>query len=214
MFLPPSEHWLLIKTNWQVIRLKSPGKKWLSFCNKFYLSPLVCTNPKPPSFIIGNTDIDFLSSDLPISPPIAPLLNLGLASVGTEMVVPCEITLSLFAIKSTLTFINSNLSWSGWRSHAGSCWFFATPFSYLDWFMLAPNIYIQFWWPCIDPSSSNMTMSLPISSALNAEVMPSSQYSYKYSSGLLKCDRPYRLLNKPSSWHYTQNFSSKCEHSP
>ena len=90
--------------------MKSLGKEWLSTCNKFYLSPLVCIYPKPLSFFIGNTDIDFLSSHLPTSPPIAPVLNVGLVSVGTEMTAACEIPCNLFAIKLILNFINSNLT--------------------------------------------------------------------------------------------------------
>jgi len=86
------------------MRLKSLGKELLSTRNKFYLSPLVCINPKPLSFIIGNTDIDFLSPHLPTSPPIAPV-NVGLVSVGTEMTVACEIPLNLY-IKLILTFTN------------------------------------------------------------------------------------------------------------
>ena len=78
--------------------MKSLGKEWLSACNKFHVCPLVCINPKPLSFIVGNTDIDFLSPNLPTSPPIAPVLNVGLALVGTEMTVACEIPLNLFAI--------------------------------------------------------------------------------------------------------------------
>jgi len=66
--------------------------------------------------------------------------------------------------------------------------------------MLAPNLYILSLITLhIDPPSSDLPISLPIPSALNAEVMPASQYSYKYSSGLLKSDRPCRVLNKPSS---------------
>jgi len=93
-----------------VIRLKSQGKEWLSACNKFYLPPLVCINLKPLSFIIGNTDIDLLGSHLPYSPPIAPVLNVGLLSVDTEMTVACEIPLNLFAIKVILNIINCNLT--------------------------------------------------------------------------------------------------------
>jgi len=94
-----------------MIMLKSQGKKWLSACNKFYRSPLVCIHPKPLSFIIGNnSDIDFLGSHLPTSQPIAPVLNVGLVSVGTEMTVSCEMPLNFFAIKLILTFINSNLT--------------------------------------------------------------------------------------------------------
>ena len=83
--------------------MKSLEEEWLNAHNKSYLSPLVCLNPKPLSFIIGNTDIDFLSSHLPTSPPIAPVP--GLVSVGTEMTVACEIPLNLFAISLILTFI-------------------------------------------------------------------------------------------------------------
>ena len=57
-----------------------------------------------------NTDIDFLGSHLPSSPPIAPVLNVGLLSVGTEMTVACEIPLNLFAIKVILNIINCNLT--------------------------------------------------------------------------------------------------------
>ena len=92
-----------------MIRLLPPGVEWLS-AYKFYLSPLVCINPKPLSFIIGNTDIDFLNSHLCTSPPIAPVLNVGLVLVGAEMTAACEIPLNLFAIKLMLTFINSNLT--------------------------------------------------------------------------------------------------------
>jgi len=86
------------------------GVECLSACNKFYLSPLVCIKPKPLSFIIGNTDIDLLSSHLPTSPPIAPVLNVGLVSVDAGMTAACEIPLTLFAMKLMLTFINSNLT--------------------------------------------------------------------------------------------------------
>ena len=86
--------------------MKSPGKEWLSTCNKFYLSPLVCINPKSLSFIIGNTYIDFLGSHLPTSPPIAPALNVGM---GTEITVAGEMSFNLFGIKLILTIINSNL---------------------------------------------------------------------------------------------------------
>ena len=93
-----------------MIRLKSQGKEWLSACNKSYLPPLVCINPKPLLLIIGNTDIDAWSSDLPTSPTIAPVLNVGLVSADTEMTVACEIPFNLFAIKLILTYINSNLT--------------------------------------------------------------------------------------------------------
>ena len=110
MFLPQSEHQLFIKSNLQVIRLKSLGKVWLGACNKFYVSPLVCINPKPLSFIIGNTDIDFPNSHLPTSPAITPVLDVGLVLVSSKMAIACEIPLNLFAIKLTLTFINSDLT--------------------------------------------------------------------------------------------------------
>ena len=82
----------------------------MSACNKCYLSPLVCINLKLLSFIIGNNDIDVLSSHLPTSSPIAPVLNVGQVLVGTEMTITCEISLNLFAIQLTSTFINSNLT--------------------------------------------------------------------------------------------------------
>ena len=94
----------------QVIRLRSLPKEWLSAHNKFYLSPLVCISPKPLSFIVVNADIDSLSSHLPTSPPIAPVLNVGLVSAGIEMMVASEIPLNLFPMKLILTFINSNLT--------------------------------------------------------------------------------------------------------
>ncbi|EDQ98911.1 uncharacterized protein LACBIDRAFT_318565 [Laccaria bicolor S238N-H82] len=50
-----------------------------------------------------------------------------------------------------------------------------------------------------DLPGSDLPISLSIPSALNAELMPASQYSYEYSSGLLKLDRPCRVLNKLSS---------------
>ena len=76
----------------------SLGVECLTAHNKFYLSPVVCTHPKPLSFIVGNTDIDIMSTYLPTSPPIAPVLNIGLVSADTEMSVACEIPLNLFAI--------------------------------------------------------------------------------------------------------------------
>ena len=72
------------------------GVVCLSPCNECYLLPLVCINPKPLLFIIGNTDIDALSSYLPTSPPIAPVLNVGLMSARTEMTAASEIPLNLF----------------------------------------------------------------------------------------------------------------------
>ena len=59
---------------------------------------------------MGNTDIDSLNSHLPTSPLIAPVLSVGLVSAGTEMTVASETPLNLFALKLTLTFINSDLS--------------------------------------------------------------------------------------------------------
>ena len=91
-----------------MIRIKSPGKVRLSTSNKFHLPPLVCTNLRLLSFIIGDFDIDFLSSNT--SPPNAPVLNIGLVSVDTKMTVACEIPLNLFAIMLPFTFINSNLT--------------------------------------------------------------------------------------------------------
>ena len=71
---------------------------------------MVCINLRLLLFIIGDSDIDFLSLHLPTSPPIAPVLNVGLVSVDTEMTFACEIHLNLLAIKLTLAFINSNLT--------------------------------------------------------------------------------------------------------
>ena len=90
--------------------MKCLGKEWLSTHNRFYLSPLVCINLRPLPFIIGNTDIDFLSSHLPTSALTAPVLNVGLDSVGVGMNVTCEIHLNLFSIVLMLTFINFNLT--------------------------------------------------------------------------------------------------------
>ena len=78
--------------------------------SSFNLLPLVCINPRPLSFIIDNTDIDDLSSHLPTSPPIAPVLNVGLMSAGTEMTAACEIPPNLFTIKLILIFIHPNLT--------------------------------------------------------------------------------------------------------
>ena len=86
----------------------SLGMVCLTTYNKFYLSPVVCDYPKPLSFI--NTDIDILSSYLATSPPIAPVLNVGLVSADTEMTVACGMSLNLFAINLILTFINSYLT--------------------------------------------------------------------------------------------------------
>ena len=86
----------------------SLGVEWLTAHNKFYLSSLVCIHPKPLSCIVSNTDIDILSTYLPTSPPIAPVLNI--VSAGTEMTVACEISLNLFVINVILNFINSYLT--------------------------------------------------------------------------------------------------------
>jgi len=105
----PAPKWTLIahcKSNLQVIRLKSLEKECLNTCNKFYLLPLVCINHRLLLFIIGDPDIDFLSSHLPTSPPIALALNVGL---DTKTTFACEI-LNFLAMKLTLTFINSNLT--------------------------------------------------------------------------------------------------------
>ena len=104
------EHRLLIESNLQVIRFRSLKKEWSSAHKKFYLSPLVCISPKPLSFIVGNANIDPLSSHLPTSPPIASVLNVGLLSAGTEITVASEISLNLFPMNLILTFINSNLT--------------------------------------------------------------------------------------------------------
>ena len=88
----------------------SLGVECLSAHNKFYLSPVVCINPKPLPFIISNTDIDIPSSYLPTSPPIAPVLNVGSVSADTEMTFACEIPLNLVAIILILSFINSYLT--------------------------------------------------------------------------------------------------------
>ena len=47
---------------------------------------------------------------MPTSPPIVPVPSGGLASVDTELTCACEIPVDLFAIKLTLTFINSNIT--------------------------------------------------------------------------------------------------------
>ena len=200
--MPQTERWSLIKSNLQVIRLKSLGKEWLSAPSTFQL---VCINPKPPSFIIGKTDIDVLSSHPPTSPPIAPVLN-----AGAEMTAACKIPLNLFAIKLMLNFINSNLTVDQVDGPVeGAVYFLQHPSPILAGSSLLQISIFYFWSLCIDPPSSGLPTSLPIPSALNAEVMPPGQYSDKYNLGLLKCDRPCRVLNKCSSWHYTQ-----CEYSP
>ena len=100
------------KSNWQVIRLMSMGVGSVRPWVEFYLLPLVCINPKPLSFIVSNTDIDAPSSHLPTSPPIPPVLNVGLMSAGTEMTAAWEIPLNLFAIKLILMFIHSHLTYN------------------------------------------------------------------------------------------------------
>ena len=88
----------------------SLGVEWLSPCIEFHLLPLVCINPKPLSLIIGNTDVDALSSHLPTSATIAPVLNEGLMSAGFELTATCEILLNIFDIKFILIFTHSNLT--------------------------------------------------------------------------------------------------------
>ena len=193
------EQWLLVKSNFQLIRLMSLWVEHLTTHNKFYLSPLVCIHPKPISFIIGNTDIDILSTYLPTSPPIAPVLNVGLVSADTDMTVACEISPNLFAINLILNFINS--------------------YHTTDQIILTGSCLLQisisyFWQNCLDFQSSDLPISLPIHSAVSAELMPTGWYSYKYSSGLLKADRPCRVVKKPSRWSCQQHFSSKCEYRP
>ena len=171
--------------------MKSLGKEWLSTYDKFYLSPLVCFNPKPPLFIISNTDLDFLSSNLPTSPPIAPVLNVGLVSVGTEMTVACKIPLNLFPIKLLLTFIHSNISIDQIKgSGQGAVDFLQHTSPILTGHACSKSL--------CSISENSPGSDFPIPSVLNAEVMPTSQYSHKYSSGLLKSDRSCRVLNKPS----------------
>ena len=65
--------------------------------------------------------------------------------------------------------------------------------------MLAPNLYILLLTTLLDFQCDDLPKSLPIPSALNAELMPTGQYSHKYSSGLLEADRPCRVLDKCSS---------------
>ena len=74
----------------------SMGVEWLSAWNKFYLLLLVCINPKHVSFIIDNINVDAMTSHLPASPQLAPVLNVGLVSAGPEMSVACEIPLNRF----------------------------------------------------------------------------------------------------------------------
>ena len=98
------------KRNLQVICLKFLGKEKLSAQSRFYLSLLVCVNLRGLSFIISNTDIDYPSSHLPTSAPIASVLNVCLDSVGVGMNVACEIPLNLFAIMLMLTLIHLNFT--------------------------------------------------------------------------------------------------------
>ena len=153
------------------------GVEWLSG-NKFYLLLLVCINPKPLWFINGNTNIDGLSSHLPTSPPIAPVLNVGLVSADTEMTVACEIPLKLFAIKLTFTFINSNLTGNQVEGPGeGAINILQHPFTILTGSCFLQICIFYTWQLCIDPPSSDLLTSLPIPSALNAGVMHASQYS-------------------------------------
>ena len=167
-----------------------------------------CVNLRPLSLIIGNTDIDFLSSHLPTSAPIASVLNVGLDSVGAGMTVACEIPLSLFSIMLMLTFIDCNLTVGQVEGPVKgvvdiSSHIFTGSSLPKSLYSISDNSYRS--------SRSDVLMSLPISSALHAEVMPPSQSSYKYSLGFFTSNRPCRLLHK-CSWHYKQHFSWKCEH--
>ena len=93
-----------------MIWLKFLWKGRLSAQSRFYLSPLVCVDFRPLSFIIGNTNIDFPNSHLPTSAPIASVLNVGLDSVGAGMSVACKIPLNLFSVMLMLTLIDSYLT--------------------------------------------------------------------------------------------------------
>ena len=178
----------------------SLGKEWLSAHNKFYVPPLVCINPKPLSFIIGNTDIDYLSPHLPISSPISPVLNVGLVSVDTEMTDACEIPLNQFAIKLILTCVDSNIPVDQVEGPVqGAVDFLQHPFAILTGSSLLQISIFYFSWLCIDPPKFDLPTCPPISSLLNANMMSASKYFYRYSSGLLKFDRLCRVLNKPSS---------------
>ena len=151
-----------------------------------------------------------MTSCLSMSPPIAPVLNIALVSVGTEMTVTCEIPLSLFVMRWMLIFINSNLTVDRVEGpKEGAVNVLQQPSLISTGSCLLQISIFYFWYLCIDPSS-DLPISLTIP-ALNAEVIPTSQYSYKYSSGLLKYDRPWWFL---SSWHNKHHFSWKCEHSP
>ena len=191
----------------------SLGVECLTVCNKFYLCPVVCVHPKSPSSI--NTDIGILSSYLPTSPPIATVLNVGLVSADTEMTVACEISLNLFAINLIPTFINSYLTVDQMEvPMQGVVNFWQHPSSILTGSCLLQISTFYFWQHGLDLQSSDLPITLPIPSALSAELMPTGQYCYKCSSGLLKADRRCRVVNKPSSWCCKQHFSSKCEYRP
>ncbi|KIK05004.1 hypothetical protein K443DRAFT_675474, partial [Laccaria amethystina LaAM-08-1] len=77
---------------------------------------------------------DFLSSHLPTSPPIVPVLNVGLVSVGAKMTVAFD------QVEGSVQ---------------GAVDFLQHPSPILT-----------------DPPSSDLPTSLPISSGLNSEVMP------------------------------------------
>jgi len=62
------------------------------------------------SFIIDNTDIDFLSPHLPTSPPISPVLNVDLVSVDTEMTTACERPPNMLTIRH-LSILISQVIW-------------------------------------------------------------------------------------------------------
>ena len=116
--------------------------------------------------------------------------------MGVGMNVACEIPLNLFSIMLILTFINFNLTVGQVEGPVQGA---VDISSHIFTGSSLCQIYILSLITLIDPPSSDVPISLPIPFALNAEVMPASQYSYKYSSGLLKCDRPCRGLNKHSS---------------
>ena len=115
--------------------------------------------------------------------------------MGTEMTVACKIPLNLFPIKLLLTFIHSNISIDQIKgSGQGAVDFLQHTSPILTGHASSKSL-------CsISENSpgSDFPTSLSIPSVLNAEVMPTSQYSHKYSSGLLISDRSCRVLNKPS----------------
>ena len=159
-----------------MISLKSLGKQWLSACNKFYVSPLVCFNPRPLSFIVGNTDIDYLSPHQPTSSPFAPVLNVGLVSVDTEMTDACEIPPNQFAIKLILTSIDSNISVDQVEGPVqGAVDLLQHPFAILTGSCLLHISIFYFSWLCIDPPNSDFPTCLPIPSLLNEKVMSASK---------------------------------------